>query len=586
LRKSSESFAGLPLQANGCLRRQNHSLKNNKKSNRGMTLLELLIVVSLLGIVALASVSLIVDTGEYKQQEVTEDKWLSIKRAIVGDDSVDVTGRCEYAGFATDMGRLPNCLRELIRPYDCEAVLPDDQNVPERKLNPFSQDIDSNQWSGWRGPYLGVPGTNEYRDGWLNIGIGYDPDNDSVNEVNYGWLFGTGAVNGTACQDAVVSQQQPGAIIMQSCGDGGKVGNTTSDVFFDDYPYATFDVDGNPIYIPTATRHDYQVDMGASWNEVPVKIKSNTNGRSRIIPANDLRLRLNYPIANGSIPDWSDLFIDTTAERDDAPFLSMPFPISATRLVDGAGKVYTNGDTNADALTDTPLVARPVDFVPSATVLSSTASSTLVEIPSAISSALTFDDDSVLMLEDCPCQLQVEPPIAASGVITTSTTIEAIAIKPENITPITADLGKYIIEVPQAAIVNSATSVTLPNGVTLTFSATVEDSYFPKLVSTVPFTVTVSEGFDVEGDLVKTDSGDQFLVPSTSTVVGNVITVAKTAPTIPKGLRSLTVVCETDGLLFDGNCSDAYSPIATPHKLNVSPRSYIPLPDEIIWNIQ
>lgn len=594
MRKSSESFAGLPLQANGFLRRQNRSLSRNKNKNRGMTLLELLIVVSLLGIVALASVSLIVDTGEWKQQEVTEDKWLSIKRAIVGDDIVDITGRRDYSGFATDMGRLPNCLRELIRPYDCEAVLPDDQSVPERKLRIYSQNIDSHQWSGWRGPYLGIPGANEYRDGWGNTGSNNGTGNDDA--LNYGWLFGTVAADvneGDDCDDAdvEVAQRQPGAIIVQSCGDGGKVGNSTPDDFPNDYPNVALGGE----YIPSVTRHDYQVDMGAGWNEVPVKIKSTgIVGQSRVIPANDLRLRLNYPIANGSIPDWSDLFIDTSVERDGTPFLSVTFPVSATRFVDGAGKVYTGDDT--DTLTNTPPVAKDLDFVPSATVLSSTAFSTLVEIPDAASSALTFDDGSVLMLQDCPCQLQVEPPIKMSGVlvadgesINDSDNTVAIVVPPEKIAPITADLGKYIIELPQVAKLDNPRLVYLAPpaaGRTLTFNADVEDSYFPKLVSAVPFTVTVSEGFDVEGDLVITDSGDQFLIPSTSTVVGNVITIAKTAPTIPKGLRSITIVCETDGLLFDGNCSDAYSPIATPYKLNVSPRSYIPVPDEVIWPIQ
>ena len=607
MRKSSESFAGLPLQANGFLHHQNHSSRTNKKNNRGMTLLELLIVVSLLGIVALASVSLIVDTGEYKQQEVTEDKWLSIKRAILGDDSVDASGRRDYAGFATDMGRLPNCLRELIRPYDCEAVLPDDQNDPDRKLSIYSQEIDSNQWSGWRGPYLSIPGANEYRDGWGNIGIGYEKDNEnskSNNEINYGWLFGTGAANGTLCEEAVVTQQQPGAVIIQSCGDGGKVGNTTSDVFFDDYPYVTIDGDGNPIYIPTATRHDYQVEMGAGWNEVPVKIKSTEiTGRSRVIKANDLRLRLNYPIANGSIPDWEDLFITEGKDPDQAPFLSATFPEVDIRMVDAAGKVYTHAVSGT--LTDDSSGPKKVTFTPAVTVISTAASSTLVEIANDIPSTLTFDDvvDSVLML-DCPCQFLVEPAIAVSGgltdgdLISETTNIEVITINSGKIAPLTAELGKYMIEVPQSADVKSPTEVELPNGATLNISNPgIESRYFPKLVSAESFTVTV-DGFNVsaiEGDLVTIDNGDQFIIPSISPPppVDNVITIAKTAPTIPKGLRSITIVCEADGFLFDGNCADntvgtpaVYSPIATPHKLNVSPRSYIPRPDEIIWNLQ
>lgn len=287
---------------------------------------------------------------------------------------------------------------------------------------------------------------------------------------------------------------------------------------------------------------------------------------------------MNYPVTDGSVPDWTDILIDDAVKRDAAPFLSSVFPAAAKRLVDATGKVYTGTDSNSDGLTEIGAATADVT-VPIGTTLTGT----LLTIPNGATSTLVFSDNSELDLQNCPCEAEVNAGTLASTVLNGATTI---AIKPDNIAPITADLGKYLIELPQATIVNSATSVTLPNGATLTFSAAVEDSYFPKLVSAVPSTVTVSEGFDVEGDLVKTDSGDQFLIPPTSTVVGSEIAVAKTAPTIPKGLRSITVVCESDGLLFDGNCSDAYSPIAMPYKLNVSPRSYIPRPDEIIWNIQ
>ena len=584
LRGKSKPCAQLVADSGYALRSQ-VSVGTTRNMQCGMTLLELIIVVALLSIVALATTSLIVDTGEWKQQQATEDQWLSVKRSILGDNVVDVHHFREYSGFVADMGRLPNCLRELIRPFDCTNDL-----SAATRLTTFTQDIDSNQWYGWRGPYLGVPGANEYRDGWRNRGRTDDTLND--DDVNYGWLFGTGAPNGTECQNALVEQQQPSAIILQSCGDDGDVDNTETG-FPADFPYTEFDDAGNPVYVPLITRHDYQVDLGANWVNAPVKLKSKTNGQSRIIKANDLRLRVNYPIGNGSMPDWSDAILANDTDRDVAPFLSTTFPASDMRLVDGYGKVYTEADGDADLLTDTPVTATPLSFVPSATVISSTATATLVEIPNAVSSALTFSDSSVLMLQDCPCELMVEPPLAASGSITTSNTVVAIAIKPNNIAPITADLGKYVIELPQATTINSATSVTLPNGATLTFSRDADDTYFPKLIwedtGTAP-TVTVSDTITQEGDLVETaTSGDQFLVPLTSSALGNVITLTKAVPTIPQGLRNITIVCESDGFLYDGDCTDnatTYTPIAIPYQLEVSPRSYVPVPDEIVWDIQ
>lgn len=583
MKNNSDTFATLAHDDDHCLRHHLSFFRATKNAQRGMTLLELIIVVALLSIVALAAVSLIVDTGEWKQQQVTEDQWLSVKRSIVGDNAVDANYRREYAGFATDMGRLPNCLRELIRPFDCQDDLSAANPLPL-----FAQDIDSNQWYGWRGPYLGVPGANEYRDGWRNKGR--DDDTGNIDDLNYGWLFGTGAPNGTACQNAVVAQLQPGTIILQSCGDDSDVDNTEKG-FPADFPYTEFDGAGNPIYVPLVTRHDYQVDLGASWINAPVKVKSATVGSSKIIAANDLRLRMNYPVANGRILDWTDALISTSVDRDIAPFLSATFPATASRLVDGVGKVYTGQDTNSDLITDgvTPEV---VTFPPGSTLVDTT-----IETAAGV---LTFSDGTVLGLQNCPCELEID-----AGTLTAHPSSPPnqqlagalwIAIKPENIAPMTADLGKYVIEVSQASIVNSPTSVTLPNGATLTFAEPADAAYFPKIIlgTTTP-TVTVSESFSINGDLVETDaSADQFLVPSTSTPVGNVINVAKAVPTIPKGLRNTTIVCEAgavgfEGALFDGNCVDnatTYAPIARPYQLEVSPRSYIPVPDEIVWDIQ
>lgn len=585
MKVARDIFAELSCQ-NDQLHQEQSLLLKAANPNCGMTLLELLVVVALLSIVALASVSLVVDTGEWKRQQVTEDQWLTAKRSIVGDHVVDANYRREYSGFVVDMGRLPNCVRELIRPYDCGPDLDgtDAGAIDATRLTAFTQDDDSNQWYGWRGPYLGVPGANEYRDGWRNQGRTDNTGND--DDVNYGWLFGTGAANGTECQNAVVAQQQPGTIILQSCGDDGDVDNTETG-FPADYPYVEFD-GVNVTYVPLITRHDYQVSLEDGWFDAPVMIKSTKVAQSRIIPADSLRLRINYPVANGSMPVWGDALLTADTDRDVAPFLSEAFPASSRRLVDATGKVYT-GAAGTDLLTD-PLATAVNVTVPVGTALSGT----LMTVPNAASSTLIFTvDNSELELQDCPCELEVN-----AGTLPTSSTLigaTTIAIKPKNIAPIKANIAKYVIEVPQATTVNSTTLLTLPNGVTLTLSRAAEvQDYFPKIIWDVVGaqpTVTVSEAFTFEGDLVETGTaGDQFLVPSTSTALGNVITIEPAVPAIPLGLRNITIVCEdVDGDLFDGNCADngtTFNPIATPYQLEVSPRAYIPVPNGISWNTQ
>lgn len=522
----------------------------------GMTLLELIIVIALLSIVALATTSLIVDTGEWKQQQATEDQWLSVKRSILGDNVVDVHHFREYSGFVADMGRLPNCLRELIRPFDCTNDL-----SAATRLTTFTQDLDSNQWYGWRGPYLGVPGANEYRDGWRNRGRDDNTGND--DDVNYGWLFGTGAPNGTECQNAVVEQEQPGTIILQSCGDDGDVDNTETG-FPGDFPY----VEPDGTYIPLVTRHDYQVDLGASWINAPVKVKSSTVGSSSIITANSLRLRINYPVFTaGDIPELSAI-----TDLDTAPFLSATFPSRDIRLVDAAGIAYLTGVTS---------VNMPAGSVQSGTTIT------------APNGDITFVDatgTSYIELEDCPCDLEVDAgAIPVSGTLLTGA--NQIAIKPENIAPLTADLGKHVIEVPASAEI-SGTTVNLPNGGSLGLSGSPEEDYFPKIVlDDASPTVSIGGAYTFDGDLIEIDTGDQFLVASTSAVSGTLINVAKAVPSIPQGLRNITIICEAGlpeaGFLYDGDCTDGTSsPIAIPYQLEVSPRSYIPVPDEILWDIQ
>lgn len=566
---------------------------------RGMTLLELVVVIALLSIVALSATTLIFDTGELKRQLATENQWLIAQRGIIHSDTIDSKGSKQYGGFAVDMGRLPRCLRELVRPLGCENDLENANFLPQ-----YERDIDSKVWAGWRGPYISLAGSKQFRDGWNNQGRDDDTAND--DDVNYGWLFGTGATSGAECADAVVAQKTPGAIVLQSCGDDEKVTPTDAE-FIGDYPYVE-DFGGELQYVPLVTRHDVQVELGSAWNEIPVEIRTaNNDDNSYVIPQGELLVRMNYPISGAIV---SHATVKATTDIDAAPFVSAPFPAIKRRLPNGAGKVFTGDDTDGDFLTDG--AEEHVTFSPPAQYISSTGDTSLVRMANPISSAIIFTaDGSKLVLHDCPCDVIISPKfdnVPVSGVVpdtsgkasptldlyTSPTTKkpDSLQVDVSKVAPMTADLGKSWIEVPQASQVNNA-SVVLPNGINLSFSATALDhvNYLPKIILEEGVTVTVGGTAEIEGDLVSIDTGsetDQFLVPSGSldNVTPNVIELEKSAPTVPVGTHNLTVICnDANGNLFDGSCDRSKPLIASPHQFTVNPRTYVPAPNPIEWNI-
>ena len=172
----------------------------------GLTLLELLLVVTILSAVAYMSLAVVDNGGNQTRFEDTRNRLALIRTAIIGDSSRSLNGQPEISGFVADMGRLPLNLNELVsEPVDCDPDTAGNQ--------PCSWGIDAatGLWRGWNGPYLPASaGTGVFRDGWGN--------DDGGN--NFGWLF----------DDA----GSPGALIVQSYGLDGAAGG--SDVYEVDYP--------------------------------------------------------------------------------------------------------------------------------------------------------------------------------------------------------------------------------------------------------------------------------------------------------------------------------------------------------------
>ena len=116
---------------------------------RGVTLLELLVVLMILSIVLTAAVRTWDVTLERGRAETTARKLSQLVQAIIGDPDYIVAGHRADFGFVGDMGRLPDSLRELV----------------------FAPAVTPPESSRWRGPYLRST-FNESPDGFQIDGWG------------------------------------------------------------------------------------------------------------------------------------------------------------------------------------------------------------------------------------------------------------------------------------------------------------------------------------------------------------------------------------------------------------------------------
>ncbi|WP_026601054.1 type II secretion system protein [Methylomonas sp. 11b] len=169
-----------------------------RRSLRGFTLLEMLLVIFLMALVASTGLMLTEGVEDQAKYDETKRRMELIRKAIVGDPARTVNGAPELSGFVADMGRLPLCLAELLTLGD--EVLP--VTVPKTFESPCDDTVIVSEWNldsdtgvgiGWRGPYLQVlpesGGGLRFRDGYGN-----ESANAANDALNSGWDY---SVNGT-----------------------------------------------------------------------------------------------------------------------------------------------------------------------------------------------------------------------------------------------------------------------------------------------------------------------------------------------------------------------------------------------------
>lgn len=196
------------------------------RNRRGFTLLELLLVVTILSAVAWVSLSSVSTTMDQVRFDDTRNRLQAIRRAIIGDISRTVNGGPELRGYVADMGKLPEDLNALMAREYCRTD-PKKTTAADCGAGWVSQPIFRNYsstglWAGWNGPYLPPAEFSRYprfQDGW-----GKDD-----GTVNFGWNY-------SYQPGDPATEWNAGYLLVQSYGRDGAPGPLDDNSFDADYP--------------------------------------------------------------------------------------------------------------------------------------------------------------------------------------------------------------------------------------------------------------------------------------------------------------------------------------------------------------
>lgn len=277
---------------------------------RGFTLLEMIAVVAVLAGIAVVTADMLQeDTGQFRYTD-TRNRLEDIRRAVIGRPDWTVNGQPIVTGYASDMGRLPANVREL---------------VEQGSQTAWTVDATTGVGHGWRGPYLsvfremidddvsGVP-ERAFRDGWGNR-----------TESGAGDIFGW-----------KIFDASTDSLIVQSYGSDGNpnpsdVAEYAAQSFFvRDYPPPPdpgTDPTANPdALIPEAA---YEVDIST----ISVRFRNRT-GVDAPATATNICLRLYYP-DNGTPGEAESVFspgisLATIAAGEDSPVIDFTFTTPTT----------------------------------------------------------------------------------------------------------------------------------------------------------------------------------------------------------------------------------------------------------------
>lgn len=159
-------------------------IKQIIKNPAGFSLLELAVVLTIIGFLAMIASPIWLNKSDQMRYEQTVDQLEELRTALLGNTPTYINGLRQFSGYVYDMGGLPALEDVLGTSGDADddqpSALWDQGTLPD-----WEYDADARIYAGWRGSYIESPADDVLKDGWGNPLVFSLADNDLTIE-SYG----------------------------------------------------------------------------------------------------------------------------------------------------------------------------------------------------------------------------------------------------------------------------------------------------------------------------------------------------------------------------------------------------------------